>query len=281
MAEPIENASRYRGQAHPLLRPFVVEYWGITRDLAEAGGFVVTPDCFGELICCADDLYVVEEGARIKLPACFLVGLLDGPLRLEAPGVVRCVAARLRPWAVGRLRDGDAEPRRGWMDATELFGPCLHLVTALLAERDWESLRGIIDEVLIEEVGRWKPGGADLVEPFLSDEPRPTAAVARERRTTTRRVERRVRALTGTSPTQLACLSRFQRARDAIWADPSADLARLALEAGYSDQPHMTREFRKYSGQTPARFAREMATRKRWLAANRVAFVQDPGGAGG
>jgi AraC-like DNA-binding protein len=259
----------------------VVEYWGITRDLAAAGGFVVTPDCFGELICCADDLYVVDGASRVKLPGCFLVGLLGAPLRLEAPGVVRCVAARLRPWAVGRLREGDADPRRGWTDATDLFGSCLRLVTALLAARDWESLRTIIDEVLIEEVGRWQPGEADLVEPFLRDEPPPTEVVARERRTTTRRVERRVRALTGTSPKQLACLSRFQRARDALWADPSADLARLALEAGYSDQPHMTREFRKYSGQTPSRFAREMATRKRWLAANRVAFVQEPGSLGG
>jgi hypothetical protein len=53
IAEPTEDPGRYRGQAHPLVRPSVVEYWGITRDLAAAGGFVVTPDCFGELICCA------------------------------------------------------------------------------------------------------------------------------------------------------------------------------------------------------------------------------------
>jgi AraC-like DNA-binding protein len=63
--------------------------------------------------------------------------------------------------------------------------------------------------------------------------------------------------------------------RDAIWADPSIDLARLAFDAGYSDQPHMTREFRRYSGQTPSRFAREAMARKKRLAAQDVAFDQE------
>ena len=81
-------------------------------------------------------------------------------------------------------------------------------------------------------------------------------------------------------PERLACLSRFQRVRDAIWADPTIDLAGLAIEAGYSDQPHMTRHFRRYAGQTPAQFARSSVEKKKWLAAEDVAFVQE-GGAGG
>jgi AraC-like DNA-binding protein len=81
--------------------------------------------------------------------------------------------------------------------------------------------------------------------------------------------------LTGTSSKQLACLSRFQKVRDAIWADPSIDLARRAFAAGYSDQPHMTREFRRYSGQTTSSFAREAMAKKKCLAAHDVAFVQE------
>ena len=37
----------------------------------------------------------------------------------------------------------------------------------------------------------------------------------------------------------------------------------------------MTRHFRRYSGQTPAQFARESLARKKWLAAQDVAFVQE------
>jgi transcriptional regulator GlxA family with amidase domain len=104
--------------------------------------------------------------------------------------------------------------------------------------------------------------GITLAEQFLGVGQRPTAIVARERRITGRQVERRVRKLTRTSPNQLACLFRFQKVRDAIWADPTIDLAGLAIDAGYSDQPHMTRHFRRYSGQTPAQFARSSMAKK-------------------
>lgn len=272
------GGGRYRRDAHPSLHRFVVEYWGLARDLAAMGGFTVTPDCFGELICCADEMDAVVGGVRERLPTCFFVGLLDGPLRLEAPGVVRCMAARLRPWAVGRfLAVGPDLPPRGWKEAGGVFGPRLGLVAEMVGRCEWDSLSDLFDQVLMGEAARWDPGdaGDNMVGPFLGDSPRPTPAVARERSTSSRQVERRVRTLTGTSPKRLACLARFQKVRDAIWADPAVDLARLAIDAGYADQPHMTREFRRYAGQTPARFARESAARKRWLAAGDVAFVQE------
>jgi hypothetical protein len=103
------GGGRFRRDAHPSLRPFVVEYWAMARDLAAMGGFTITPDCFGELICCVDDLYAIGGDGREKLPTCFLLGLLERPLRIEAAGVVRCMAARLRPWsgiATGMLSPG-------------------------------------------------------------------------------------------------------------------------------------------------------------------------------
>ena len=110
--------------------------------------------------------------------------------------------------------------------------------------------------MLIDEVERWKVNalGINLVEAFIERRPSSTSTVARKLWISDRQVERRARKLTGISPKQLACLSRFQSARDAIWADPTIDLARLAVDAGYSDQPHMTRQFRRYAGQTPAQF---------------------------
>jgi len=281
MHAPDETAAgrgRFQAAPHPSLRPFVVEYWAMARDLAAMGGFTITPDCFGELICGVGDIVAVGAGGREKLPACFLIGLLDGPLRIEAAGMVRCMAARLRPGAVGPMSvNGPGDSSRRWTDAGTIFGPRLALVSGMVERCEWQSLTVIFDEALIRETRNWKPvpTGIDLVEQFVGDGSRPTAIVARERRITGRQVERRVRELTRTSPKQIACLSRFQKARDAIWADPSIDLAGLAVDAGYSDQPHMTRHFRRFSGQTPGQFARDSASKKTWLAAQDVAFVQE------
>jgi AraC-like DNA-binding protein len=147
----------------------------------------------------------------------------------------------------------------------------------MVRRREWTSLVDLFDEVLIEEIGRrrFDATGLDLVEPFVGAERRSTASVAAQGSITGRQVERRVRDLTGTSPKQLACLARFQAARDALWADPTADLCELAAAVGYADQSHMTRQFRKYAGQTPADFARSSAAKKKWLAAEHVAFVQE------
>ncbi len=257
--------ARFRSEPLPSLRPFVVEYWAVARDQAARGRFTVTPDSFGELICCADELYAVGSGGRRLLPSCFFVGLLRQPLHIEIEGAVRSLAARLRPWSIGRfLALGADHFQQGWQDARGVFGPRLARALELVARCDWPALVQVFDQVLSEQVGRWQPDetGSDVVEPFLQGHPPPTTTIAGEKGTSSRQVERRVRRLTGTSPKQLAGLSRFQAARDAIWADPSIDLARLALEVGYSDQPHLTREFRRYSGLTPAAFAREAAAKK-------------------
>jgi AraC-like DNA-binding protein len=66
----------------------------------------------------------------------------------------------------------------------------------------------------------------------------------------------------GLSPKQLARVSRFQRSRELVAS--GAALADVAVESGFSDQAHLTREWRTMSGYTPAQ----------WLRAE-FPFVQD------
>ncbi len=156
--------------------------------------------------------------------------------------------------------------------------PRLPLIEKMVAGLEWDALSDVFDQVLLEKVGRWEPtdSGGNLVEPFVMGDRSSTSTIAKEQCRSIRQVERRVRVLSGTSPKRLACLSRFQMARDSIWANPSIELIRLSVEAGYSDQSHMTRDFKRFCGQTPARFARDSAKKKEWLANLDVAFVQDP-----
>jgi AraC-like DNA-binding protein len=65
-------------------------------------------------------------------------------------------------------------------------------------------------------------------------------------------LQRRLLAAVGHAPKPLQRILRLQRAlalgRAAGW-----DAASLALDAGYADQAHMTREFKALAGSTPAR----------------------------
>jgi len=62
------------------------------------------------------------------------------------------------------------------------------------------------------------------------------------------------RRATGLSPKLYCRILRFQKVLERISAGPSDSLADLALDAGYSDQPHFTREFREFAGVSPEQY---------------------------
>jgi AraC-like DNA-binding protein len=68
---------------------------------------------------------------------------------------------------------------------------------------------------------------------------------------TDRQLRRRFGDAVGYGPKTLQRVLRFQRFLALARREPH-DLARLALEAGYADQAHLTRECRRLSGVTPA-----------------------------
>jgi AraC-like DNA-binding protein len=63
----------------------------------------------------------------------------------------------------------------------------------------------------------------------------------------------------GMPPKAMARLVRFQRALAALRSGRQQDLAQLALDLGYYDQAHFTREFRDFSGLTPGECLRRQA----------------------
>jgi AraC-like DNA-binding protein len=69
-----------------------------------------------------------------------------------------------------------------------------------------------------------------------------------------RQLRRRFADAVGYGPKTLARILRFQRFLEL--ATPAGDLARLAFDAGYADQAHLTRECRRLAGRTPAELVR-------------------------
>ena len=50
----------------------------MARELAGMGGFTISRDYNGELICCIDDLNAIDGDQRENLPTAFFVGLRAG-----------------------------------------------------------------------------------------------------------------------------------------------------------------------------------------------------------
>ena len=102
----------------------------------------------------------------------------------------------------------------------------------------------------------------------------PVSRLASDCGCSARQLERQFRAETGLSPRLLARIIRFQRVFRALGnggagaeetssrpdgaAAPDrrhgADWITLALDCGYADQAHLIRDFREFSGETPAAF---------------------------
>jgi AraC-like DNA-binding protein len=101
-------------------------------------------------------------------------------------------------------------------------------------------------------------------------------ALARELAISRDRLEKRFRHAVGTTPKHLASIHRLRRAVELYRGQASlghvrrqvaphpgpltgnlihaGNLARVALDAGYYDQSHFTREFRAFTGESPRRF---------------------------
>ncbi len=80
------------------------------------------------------------------------------------------------------------------------------------------------------------------------------ASVARALSIGERQLERRFLHRVGVSPKRFASLRRFERA--VAIARRSGSLTRAALDAGYYDQSHFIRDFRRYAGTTPSELLR-------------------------
>lgn len=73
-----------------------------------------------------------------------------------------------------------------------------------------------------------------------------------------RSVRRHFERNVGLSPKQVARVMRLQTAMRTLATVPATPHLRLALDAGFSDQPHFSREFKRLLGMTPGDFTRNL-----------------------
>jgi AraC-like DNA-binding protein len=262
-------------EAPEALRDAIRCFWHNRWDFgAQPSRFEVLPDGYVEIIFCFGG--IVRDGVALSSP--FMMGLLNQPVVFESAGRLEIVGVRCYPWAVFDLlalppgRHGV----RAFTHAIAALQPALaHCVAAgdiaaAVAELERYFLQAraqpALDRILLKAGAAMRAGGGAT----------PVSAVAEAAHATVRTLERKFKQSSGHTVKDVSGLMRFEQVRNRLWSVPGTSIATLALELGYTDQSHLCREFKRYSGATPAAFARKARQGKAAVDDDFVAFVQAP-----
>jgi len=260
------------------LRDAIKCFWYDQRDYGEEeSGFDVMPDGYAEIIFhIGSGCSVAQDGGMRALPSPFLMGLPNQPMRFFAKGRLEIVGVRCFPWTVFDLLGLSAE--KGGVRIFE------HPIARLQGELESLVRSGKIDGAVSVVKQYFLGARAGIaVDSMLykagvamrkANGTLPVSEVAAAAHATVRTLERNFKQSSGHSVKDVSGLMRFEQARNRLWVYPDTNIAGLAHELGYTDQSHLSREFKRYSGTTPGAFARKARKGKRVESGGPVAFVR-------
>lgn len=242
----------------------------------EEPDFEVQPDGYAEIIFHFGSIEVSYNGDLQPLPSPFMMGLLNQPVLFHTKNRLEIIGIRCFPWTVFDLL-GLQSNKAG-----------LHVFEHPIAQ-----LQSILNTSI--QAGKIEEAIAQVKQYFLNERSRvdinsmlfkagvamrqangtmPVSQVAEAAHTTIRTLERKFKQSSGYSVKDVSGLMRFEQVRNQLWHNPGSNIASLAHELGYTDQSHLSREFKRYSGTTPAAFVRKAKKGKQAVSNDFVAFVQ-------
>ena len=239
--------------------------------------FEVQPDGYAEIIFYFGSALSISRNEGLQsLPSPFMMGLLNQPAIFYTENRLEIIGIRCFPWTVFDLLG--LQPGK---EGVRIFEhPIARLQSAL-----GESVQaGRIDEA----VARVKQYFLDARSGIAANSmlfkagvamraakgAMPVSQVAAAAHATVRTLERKFKQSSGYTVKDVSGLVRFEQVRNHLWHQPDCNLAGLAHELGYTDQSHLSREFKRYSGTTPAAFARKAKQGKQFVSDDFVAFIQ-------
>lgn len=268
----------YEVEPPEALRSSIKCFWHASLAFAELpASFEVVPDGYAEIIFhFGGPAGLAYQGDAQPLPSPFMVGLLSKPVVFHVRQQLEVIGIRCFPWAVFDLLGLPAGSDGGRVLAHPLARLQAPLASALAAGRVKEALAQLAAYFLahrppLASTSLLGKAGAAL---RAAHGTLPVGQVAAAAHATVRTLERQFKQAAGHTVKDVASLMRFEQVRNRLWQDPAASLAGIAQELGYADQAHLSREFRRYTGTTPAAFARKAQREQAAAGPAFVAFIQ-------
>jgi len=187
-----------------------------------------------------------------------VVGPLASPVIVEHGGELRCIEVSLSPWAMAAILG----PAEGWPDDVTSLNEVWQRAGGELEESlarlpSWPARFEMLDEIIGLKIPapraqtgrlRWAWNELDRLGGDVS-----VNKLAASLGWSTRHFISKFQEITGLTPKAQARRWRFQKARTCL-DETSFSLAQVASLCGYSDQSHLTREFRELGSCTPATY---------------------------
>ncbi len=262
----------YEEQAPPAdLRSWIASFWRIAGTV-EPGRPVqhrILPDG------CADIVFDLEVARHTSHPSGDLIGPASGPLLVTLEGRVEYLGVRCRPGVIGSWSGIPAHHLRDAQLAVadQVFPLALDGARLAFVPRD-EQMALVIEACRRRTAALARPDPV-VRRAILSLQERapggyrPVATVARDAALSERAFERRFMGQVGLTPVQFRRVARFRSVLRQHGAGTREWAALAALE-GFSDQAHLAREFRYFSGLTPGEWARAQEIDAGFLQDSRV-----------
>ncbi len=241
----------------PLLRPVIHSYALLTGDAAAASKAL--PPRAGAVLSVTISGARRVDGARAPDAAVFGIRENAALLEMEDSRVDR-IHVQFSPCGLASVTEVPASHIANQVIAArELFPAEMieRLEAGLRAARAPERRRAVLDWFFLSLLRQ--PGTPQLevqaaTEALCADPLQGLDAFFSGLSVGVRQAERLFAKMVGVSPRSFLRIARFERARQEMASHHGRGLAEIGLDAGYYDQPHFSREFRRLSSMTPGAF---------------------------
>jgi AraC-like DNA-binding protein len=269
---------------HSVLQDYVKRFWILEKEYTDEDRIEeVTPDACVELILNFGSPYVQIDGTkRRELSKICLVGLQSKPMRFQADGVVRIVAARFFAWGALPFLKHDVQPDSAIkVEFDAGLNSLVSKIEPIVRANEYQKAVEELEDFLIGQRlnALFEPqqirAAAKLL--YQTKGQHRIAELADYCNLTIRQLQRQFEAATGVSPKSLARSIRFESIRHRLMFEPETNLTDLAYEFGYSDQAHFIHDFKAFTDKTPSEFAAEMQKLQAVFRDHQnVVFLQSP-----
>ncbi|HEX5090420.1 MAG TPA: helix-turn-helix domain-containing protein [Nocardioides sp.] len=243
---------------HDGLSTWVEHYWTVAWEL-DGPGFV------SEVVSHPSVHVTVESGDRPRfgypMPAGLVHGVITRRFSQEIAGRGRVFGVKFRPGGFGAFTGADVGT---WTDRvlplSAAFGDSsAALVRDVLEAGPDDDRASLMDAFLLDRVPARDKRYDEVLAIVRDIQGDPTLTTvelaARRHAMSERTLQRLFRRYVGVGPKWVLQRARLHDAVDRIDSGRVTDLASLALELGWFDQAHFTRDFTALVGQSPAAYA--------------------------